>query len=53
MLVQALRGFYGKGATRVRLSPNGEFSQNLAEGVARVKVPDEWDSVGGIVPDLI
>ena len=39
----------------VRLRPGeDDWSGNLADGVAAVKVPDpDWDSVGGIVPDLI
>ena len=40
-------------AVRLRVG-TGEFSGDLAEGVAKVKVPDpDWDSVGGIVPDII
>ena len=36
------------------LGPDGEeYYRDLGEGIARVKIPDEWDSVGGIVPDLI
>ncbi len=38
---------------RARLTPDGDFSHNLRGGVAKVKVPDEWDNVGGVVPDLI
>ena len=39
---------------RARLTPGGDLSHDLRAGVAKVKVPDpEWDSVGGIVPDLI
>ena len=39
---------------RARLTPGGELSHDLRAGVTRVKVPDpDWDSVGGIVPDLI
>ena len=39
---------------RARLEPDGELSHDLRAGVGSVKVPDpEWDSVGGIVPDLI
>lgn len=38
---------------RVRLTPDGEMSGNLSKGVAKVKIPGEWDSVGGVVPDLI
>ncbi len=38
---------------RVRLAPDGEMSGNLTDGVAKVKIPGEWDSVGGVVPDLI
>lgn len=39
---------------QARLSPGGDLSHDLRAGVAKVKVPDpEWDSVGGIVPDLI
>ena len=37
----------------VRLTPGGEWSHNLREGVKSVKVPGEWDAVGGIIPDLI
>ena len=45
----------GKGEEiRARLKPNGDLSHDLRAGVTRVKVPDpDWDSVGGIVPDLI
>ena len=40
-------------AVRLRVG-TGEFSGDLAEGVAKMKVPDpDWDSVGGIVPDII
>ncbi len=35
------------------LSPDSELSHDLKEGVERVKTPDEWDNIGGIVPDLI
>ena len=38
---------------RARLTPDGDLSHDLREGVAKVKVPDEWDNVGGVVPDLI
>ena len=39
---------------RARLAPGGDLSHDLRAGVSKVKVPDpEWDSVGGIVPDLI
>ena len=39
---------------RARLTPGGELSHDLRAGVRRVKIPDpDWDSVGGIVPDLI
>ena len=39
---------------RARLTPGGDLSHDLRAGVTRVKVPDpDWDSVGGIVPDLI
>ena len=38
---------------RVCLEPGGALSGNLREGVAQVIMPGEWDSVGGIVPDLI
>ena len=41
------------GEVRVRLEPGGEISHDLAAGVATVRVPGEWDSIGGIVPDLI
>ncbi|MXY42556.1 MAG: hypothetical protein F4Y50_00580 [Dehalococcoidia bacterium] len=43
----------GKKEVHVRLSPDGELSQNLREGVDSVKIPGEWDSIGGITPDLI
>lgn len=33
--------------------PDGKKSHDLMEGVGLVKIPGEWDSVGGIVPDLI
>ena len=32
---------------------NGEWTDNLNEGVQEVVIPGEWDQVGGIVPDLI
>ena len=38
---------------RVRLTPDGEMSGNLLEGVEDVIIPGEWDNVGGVVPDLI
>ncbi len=39
---------------RARLTPGGDLSHDLRAGVARVRVPDpDWDSVGGIIPDLI
>ena len=40
-------------AIKVRLTPGGDLSHDLREGVASVKIPGEWDQVGGIVPDLI
>ena len=43
----------GRKEVHVRLTPDGELSENLREGVARVKIPGEWDSIGGITPDLI
>ena len=43
----------GKEEVHVRLTPDGELSPNIREGVARVKIPGEWDSIGGITPDLI
>ncbi len=51
-----------KGTRRPGMSPvfarcfsldGQEYFQDLGEGIERVKIPDEWDSVGGIVPDLI
>ena len=40
-------------ALRVRLTPGGELSYDLRDGVVSVKIPDpEWDIIGGIVPDL-
>ena len=63
MIQTALYGGYantvrktGVGNSRVyvRLRPDeDEFSENLADGAVKVKVPGEWDSVGGIIPDLI
>ena len=63
MIAEACRGGYRQGRewtgvregeTRVRLQPGSdELSDDLMEGVKRVKVTDEWDSVGGIRPDLI
>lgn len=39
---------------RVRLTPGGELSHDLCEGVMSVKIPDpEWDIIGGIVPDIV
>ena len=38
---------------RVRLSPGGDLSDNLLDGVHSTHIPTEWDSVGGVVPDLI
>ena len=38
---------------RARLEPGGELSHDLSAKVMKVKVPGEWDSVGGVVPDLI
>lgn len=37
---------------RVRLAPRGDWSHDLRAGAKSVKVPGEWDSVGGIMPDL-
>lgn len=38
----------------VRLRPGSEaWSSDLMEGVNRIKVTGEWDSIGGIKPDLI
>ena len=66
MIEQALHGAYtgreggmvkevGSVPVSVRLRPGeDDWSGNLADSVASVKVPDpDWDSVGGIVPDLI
>ena len=66
MIEQAFHGAYtgreggivkevGSVPVSVRLRPGeDDWSGNLADGVALVKVPDpDWDSVGGIVPDLI
>lgn len=63
MLERALYGAYAPGR-RERgvgeapvyswLHPGAEeFSDNLAAGVVKVKIPGEWDSVGGVIPDLI
>ena len=38
---------------RARLTPGGDLSHNLLEGVSSVHIPGEWDSVGGVVPGLI
>ena len=39
---------------RARLTPGGDWSHDLRAGVESVKIPDaNWESVGGIVPDLI
>ena len=63
MIVEACEGRYkqSKGWTGfadtevyVRLRPGSDdWSGDLVEGVVRVKTPGEWDSIGGIVPDLI
>ena len=38
---------------RVRLTPGGDLSNDLRDGVVNVKIPDpEWDIIGGIIPDL-
>lgn len=37
----------------IRTSPGGAYDVDIRAGVARTKIPGEWDSVGGIVPDLI
>ena len=38
---------------RVRLTPGGELSHDLRDGIESVKIPDpEWDIIGGIIPDL-
>ena len=37
---------------RVRLA-DGMLSHNIREGMVELKVPGEWDQVGGVVPDLI
>lgn len=40
-------------ALRVRLTPGGDLSHDLREGVVSVKIPDpEWDIIGGIIPDI-
>ena len=52
---------YGRGSSeanhgeeiRVQLSPDGTLSNDLLAGVAEIRIPGEWDNVGGIVPDLI
>ncbi len=38
---------------RVRLTPGGFWSHDLRAGVGAVKIPGEWDQVGGVVPDII
>ena len=38
---------------KARLTPGGDWSHDLRAGVKSVKIPGEWDQVGGIVPDLI
>ena len=38
---------------RVLKEPCGELTDNLLADVTKVKVPGEWDQVGGVVPDLI
>ena len=43
----------GWNQVRVNLKPGGPLSDNLRDGVSSVVVPGEWDSVGGVVPDLI
>ena len=56
LLYDALINSVSRGGSEVqaRLEPGGEMSHNLVLGVDTVKVPDpEWDSIGGIVPDLI
>ncbi len=63
ILERALYGAYASGPRErgvgsspvyARLHPRQEeFSGDLAADVAQVKIPTEWDSVGGIVPDLI
>ena len=66
MIKQALYGNYtafgglrpqrvGTVPVYVRHTPGVDnWSANLADGVASVKVPDpDWDTVGGIIPDLI
>ena len=63
MIQSALYGRYearvrapgvGQNPVYVRLHPSPEeFSGNIAEGAVKVKVPGEWDSVGGVIPDLI
>ncbi len=66
MIEQALHGAYtglkggiekevGTVPVYVRRNPDADdWSDNLADGVASVKVPDpDWDAVGGIIPDLI
>ena len=56
LLYDALINSVSRGGSEVqaRLEPGGEMSHNLVLGVDIVKVPDpEWDSIGGIVPDLI
>lgn len=37
---------------RVRLA-DGTLSHNIREGMAELKVPDEWTNIGGVVPDVV
>ena len=46
--------FRGPFRAEVRvLLADGTLSRNIREGMAELKVPDEWTNVGGVVPDLI
>ena len=42
----------GNDQVRVCLTPGGKVSHDLKERTARVKVSDQWTSIGGVKPDL-
>ena len=45
-------GLLTRAEVRVRLNNDGEFSDNLLDGVASVKVPSDLTPIGGMQPDL-
>ena len=46
------KGLLMKSEVRVRTLPQGDFSSNLLEGIARVRIPDSLTPIGGYSPDI-